>query len=126
MMAKHITIVAGARPNFIKISPIISEINNQKSLGQAIDYSLIHTGQHYDDKMSGSFFEQLNIPEPDINLNAKGSSQAEQTASIMINFEKYLSTIKTVIVLVVGDVNSTMACAITAKLKSRFLMLRLG
>ena len=127
MMAKHITIVAGARPNFIKISPIISEINNQKSLGQAIDYSLIHTGQHYDDKMSGSFFEQLNIPEPDINLNSKGSSQAEQTASIMINFEKYLSTIKTDIVLVVGDVNSTMACAITAqKLKIKVAHVEAG
>lgn len=114
-MAKHVTIVAGARPNFIKISPIISEINKQKSLGETIDYSLIHTGQHYDDKMSGSFFEQLKIPKPDINLNAKGSSQAEQTASIMINFEKYLLINKTDIVLVVGDVNSTMACAITAQ-----------
>ena len=112
---KHITIIAGARPNFMKVAPIIHEIIKKKNEGISIDYSLVHTGQHYDKKMSGNFFDQLNIPEPDENLNAGGGSQAEQTAAIMIRFEKYLINISTDLVLVVGDVNSTMACAITAQ-----------
>jgi len=109
---KHITIVAGARPNFMKIAPIIHEIIKQNKI---LTYSLVHTGQHYDKNMSGDFFEQLNIPHPDINLNAGGGTQSEQTASILIKFEKYLNDISTDLVLVVGDVNSTMACAITAR-----------
>ena len=112
---KHITIIAGARPNFMKVAPIIHEIKKKKNEGVSIDYSLVHTGQHYDKKMSGNFFEQLNIPEPNENLNAGGGSQAEQTAAIMIRFEKYLINNSTDLVLVVGDVNSTMACAITAQ-----------
>tara|TARA_X000000368_G_scaffold419059_1_gene421902 strand:+ start:4535 stop:5623 length:1089 start_codon:yes stop_codon:yes gene_type:complete len=112
---KHITIIAGARPNFMKIAPIINEIKKRQIIGESINYSLVHTGQHYDKKMSLSFFEQLNIPEPDVNLGAGGGTQAEQTAAIMIGFEKYLLQNKTDLVLVVGDVNSTMACAITAK-----------
>lgn len=111
----HITIVAGARPNFIKIAPIIHEINRRKSNGININFSLVHTGQHYDKKMSGDFFDQLNIPLPDVNLNCGGGSHAEQTAAIMISFEKYLIKNPTDLVLVVGDVTSTMACAITAK-----------
>jgi len=111
----HITIVAGARPNFMKVAPIIHEIIKRKNQGISIDYSLVHTGQHYDKKMSGNFFSQLNIPEPDENLNAGGGSQSEQTAAIMIRFEKYLINNSTDLVLVVGDVNSTMACAITAQ-----------
>lgn len=111
----HITIIAGARPNFMKIAPIIHEIIKNKKAGINIDYSLVHTGQHYDKKMSGDFFEQLNIPEPNANLNSGGGSQAEQTANIMVRFEKYLINNPTDLVLVVGDVTSTMACAITSQ-----------
>jgi UDP-N-acetylglucosamine 2-epimerase (non-hydrolysing) len=111
----HITIIAGARPNFIKVAPIIHEIRKRQSEGVDIDYSLVHTGQHYDKKMSGDFFEQLNIPEPDANLSAGGGTQAEQTGAIMIRFEEYLMNNPTELVLVVGDVTSTMACAITAQ-----------
>ncbi|MNK00939.1 UDP-2,3-diacetamido-2,3-dideoxy-D-glucuronate 2-epimerase [compost metagenome] len=110
-----LTIVAGARPNFMKIAPIIQEIEHRKVQDIDIDYRLVHTGQHYDEKMSGSFFKELNIPEPDVNLNAGGGSQAEQTASIMIGFEKELLSNPSDLVLVVGDVTSTMACAIVAQ-----------
>ena len=112
---KHITIIAGARPNFMKVAPIIHEIIRKKAEGVDIDYSLVHTGQHYDKKMSGDFFEQLNIPEPDVNLSAGGGTQAEQTGAIMIRFEEHLMKNPTDLVLVVGDVTSTMACAITAQ-----------
>jgi len=111
----HITIIAGARPNFMKVAPIIHEIKRKKAEGVDIDYSLVHTGQHYDKKMSGDFFEQLNIPEPDANLGAGGGTQAEQTGAIMIRFEEHLMKNPTDLVLVVGDVTSTMACAITAQ-----------
>jgi UDP-N-acetylglucosamine 2-epimerase (non-hydrolysing) len=111
----HITLVAGTRPNFVKICPIIKEIIKRQSLGESIEYTLVHTGQHYDSKMSTSFFEDLQIPLPDFNLNVGSGSQSEQTASIMVNFEKYLKSIVTDLVLVVGDVNSTMACAIATK-----------
>lgn len=111
----RITIVAGARPNFMKIAPIIHAIQKVKEVGEHIDYRLIHTGQHYDKKMSGNFFEQLQIPEPHVNLEAGGGSQAEQTAAIMIRFERELIENPTDLVLVVGDVTSTMACAITAQ-----------
>jgi len=111
----HITIIAGARPNFMKVAPIIHEIKKKKAEGIDIDYSLVHTGQHYDKKMSGDFFEQLNIPEPDANLSAGGGTQAEQTGAIMIRFEEHLMNNSTDLVLVVGDVTSTMACAITAQ-----------
>ena len=111
----HITIIAGARPNFMKVAPIIHEIKKRKAEGVGIDYSLVHTGQHYDKKMSGDFFVQLNIPEPDVNLSAGGGTQAEQTGAIMIRFEEHLMKNPTDLVLVVGDVTSTMACAITAQ-----------
>lgn len=110
-----ITIVAGARPNFMKIAPIIHAIQKSKKEGNNIDFCLVHTGQHYDKKMSGDFFEQLAIPEPHANLNAGGGTQAEQTANIMVRFEKELSENPADLVLVVGDVTSTMACAITAQ-----------
>jgi UDP-N-acetylglucosamine 2-epimerase (non-hydrolysing) len=110
-----ITIVAGARPNFMKIAPIIKAIQASRDLGNQIRFRLIHTGQHYDKKMSGDFFEQLGIPEPDVNLEAGGGTQAEQTANIMVKFEAELRSSPTNLVLVVGDVTSTMACAITAK-----------
>lgn len=110
-----ITIVAGARPNFMKIAPIIDAIRMKQSQGINIHYRLVHTGQHYDKKMSGDFFEQLGIPEPHANLEAGGGSQAEQTAAILVRFEKELLDNPTDLVLVVGDVTSTMACAITAQ-----------
>lgn len=111
----NITLIAGARPNFMKIAPIIHAIQKAKYEGENIDFRLIHTGQHYDKKMSGDFFEQLDIPEPHANLESGGGTQAEQTATIMIRFEKELIENPTDLVLVVGDVTSTMACAITAQ-----------
>src|ERR1035437_6489112 len=110
-----ITLIAGARPNFMKIAPIIKAITSVQSEGKDIFYQLVHTGQHYDKNMSGDFFEQLGIPAPDVNLECGSGSQAEQTAAIMIKFEKELLANKPTVVLVVGDVTSTMACTITAK-----------
>lgn len=112
---KHITIIAGARPNFMKIAPIIHAIQMAQQDRKDINYRLIHTGQHYDKKMSGDFFEQLEIPEPHANLESGGGTQAEQTANIMVRFESELLENPTDLVLVVGDVTSTMACAITAQ-----------
>ncbi len=109
------TIIAGARPNFMKIAPIIVAIKLAQSDRKDIRYRLIHTGQHYDKNMSNSFFEELGIPEPDINLECGGGSQAEQTAQIMVKFEKDLIDNPADLVLVVGDVTSTMACSIVAK-----------
>ncbi len=110
-----IDLIAGARPNFMKIAPIIDAIIKVKSEGVDISFRLIHTGQHYDKNMSDSFFEQLNIPQPDVNLGAGGGTQAEQTAAIMIGYEKLLLEKKSDLCLVVGDVTSTMACAIVAQ-----------
>lgn len=110
-----ITLIAGARPNFIKIAPIIKAIEKEKSAEKNISFRLVHTGQHYDKNLSDTFFEELNIPLPDVNLEVKSGSQAEQTAAIMIAFEKELIQNPCDLVLVVGDVNSTMSCAITAK-----------
>ncbi len=111
----NITLIAGARPNFMKIAPIIKAIKAAQANGKKISYRLVHTGQHYDKKMSGDFFEQLGIPEPDANLECGGGTQAEQTAAIMVKFEKELQENRANVVLVVGDVTSTMACTITAK-----------
>lgn len=110
-----IDLIAGARPNFMKIAPIIDAIHKAQEGGQDIQYRLIHTGQHYDKNMSDSFFEQLGIPQPDFNLGAGGGTQAEQTASIMIGYEKLLLTDRSNLCLVVGDVTSTMACSIVAQ-----------
>lgn len=110
-----ITLIAGARPNFVKIAPIIHAINEANRLGAKIEFRLVHTGQHFDEKMSESFFRDLNIPKPDINLECGGGSQAEQTAGIMCAFEKELENYRSDYVLVVGDVTSTMACSIVAK-----------
>lgn len=110
-----IDLIAGARPNFMKIAPIIDAISEVQSQGKKIEYRLIHTGQHYDKNMSSNFFEQLGIPEPHINLGAGGGTQAEQTAAIMVGYEKLLLEEKPDLCLVVGDVTSTMACAITAQ-----------
>ncbi|NCI48070.1 non-hydrolyzing UDP-N-acetylglucosamine 2-epimerase [Sediminibacterium soli] len=110
-----ITIIAGARPNFMKIAPIIEAINLAATNGANISYRLVHTGQHYDKNMSDNFFTQLGIPHPDVNLESGGGSQAEQTANIMVRFEKELLLNPADLVLVVGDVTSTMACSIVAK-----------
>ena len=112
---KKITIIAGARPNFMKIAPIIHAIKKMQSDGVDLSYRLVHTGQHYDRKMSETFFEELNIPQPDVNLGCGGGTQAEQTAAIMIAFEKELAENPCDMILVVGDVTSTMACSIVAK-----------
>ena len=108
-----IDLIAGARPNFMKIAPIIdaiTELDNKK-----ITYRLVHTGQHYDQNMSSNFFNQLGIPYPDINLNGGGGTQAEQTAKIMVGYESLLHNNSTDLTMVVGDVTSTMACSIVGK-----------
>ena len=110
-----LTLVVGARPNFMKISPIIREIEKINKIEKIIDYRLIHTGQHYDKIMSDDFFEQLQIPKPHLNLNCNGGLQSESTSCIMVEFEKELLLNKPDIVIVVGDVNSTMACTVVAK-----------
>src|SRR6476620_5685363 len=104
------TIVAGARPNFIKIAPIIKAIENKQAEGVSVSYRLVHTGQHYDKNLSDTFFEELNIPAPNTNLEVKSGSQSVQTAAIMVAFEEELVQNPCDVVLVVGDVNSTMAC----------------
>ena len=119
----HITLIAGARPNFMKIAALVhaierfneSESRESRVESREVRYSLVHTGQHYDKNMSDTFFEELGIPAPDVNLGCGGGTQAEQTAAIMIAFEKYLMEHPTDVVLVVGDVTSTMACSIVAK-----------
>ena len=110
-----ITLIAGARPNFMKIAPLIKAIQAAEAAGKDIHYRLVHTGQHYDKNMSDTFFEELGIPMPDVNLGCGGGTQAEQTANIMVAFEKDLMANPTDLVLVVGDVTSTMACSIVAK-----------
>lgn len=111
-----ITLVAGARPNFMKIAPIIRAIKDFNGNSKdKMHYRFVHTGQHYDDRLSRIFFEELDLPEPEVNLGAGSGSQAEQTARIMIEFEKDLIQNPTNLVIVVGDVNSTMACTIVAK-----------
>ena len=110
-----IDIIAGARPNFMKIAPIIRAIETRQSQGSQLKYRLVHTGQHYDARMSGDFFAQLGIPQPHVNLEVGSGTQAEQTAGIMIGYEKLLLQERSNLCLVVGDVTSTMACAIAAQ-----------
>ncbi|VVS95309.1 non-hydrolyzing UDP-N-acetylglucosamine 2-epimerase [Desulfoluna spongiiphila] len=109
-----IILVAGARPNFMKVAPIIRSIKTRQN-NTTIEYRLVHTGQHYDANMSESFFDDLGIPAPDYHLNAGGGSHSEQTAKIMVAFEKVCLDEAPDVVLVVGDVNSTLACSIVAK-----------
>ena len=109
--------VVGARPNFMKIAPFIRAIDEKnQALGEKkIEHVLVHTGQHYDDRMSRAFFKALNIPDADINLGVGSGTHAEQVGRTMIEFEKVLKTEKPDWVVVVGDVNATCACSITAK-----------
>ncbi len=102
--------VVGARPNFVKISPLIEEMNRFSQ----IEPIIVHTGQHYDYSMSKQFFQDLNIPDPDIHLEIGSGSHAIQTAKIMMGFEKVLLQEKPDLTLVVGDVNSTIACALVS------------
>ncbi|MFX0036801.1 MAG: non-hydrolyzing UDP-N-acetylglucosamine 2-epimerase [Candidatus Hermodarchaeota archaeon] len=109
-MSNLIYLVAGARPNFMKIAPLIREFLKEK-----INFEIVHTGQHYDYNMSKVFFDKLGIPEPEIHLNVGSASHAIQTAKIMIEFEKVILNKPPMLVIVVGDVNSTIACALVAK-----------
>ena len=102
--------VCGARPNFIKIAPLAGALANYADIHTLI----VHTGQHYDDNMSRLFFDELGIPKPDINLDVGSGSHAQQTAAIMARFEPLVLREKPDAVLVVGDVNSTLACALVA------------
>lgn len=104
-------LVAGARPNFMKIAPLVRAIQGRTDL----TYQIIHTGQHYDREMSDVFFEELDIPQPDVHLAAGGGSHAEQTGKIMASFESYCQANRPDAVIVVGDVNSTLACSVVAK-----------
>jgi len=104
--------VVGARPNFMKMAPIIEELNKHP---QAFNHLLVHTGQHYDEKMNTTFFDDLRMPKPDIDLEIGSGTHAEQTGKIMVAFEQVCYQENPDLVIVVGDVNSTMACAITAK-----------
>jgi UDP-N-acetylglucosamine 2-epimerase (non-hydrolysing) len=122
-------IVAGARPNFMKIAPIIKELQRraQHPGTPTLDWKLVHTGQHYDPNMSGVFFEELEIPAPDFSLNVGSGSHAVQTAQVMLTFEKLCASTKPDWVLVVGDVNSTMACALVcAKLRIKVVHVEAG
>ena len=110
-----VDIIAGARPNFMKISTIIKAIQERQREGSRLRYRLVHTGQHYDDRMSGDFFTQLGIPKPDVNLEVGSGTQAEQTAAIMTRYERLLLDQRSDLCLVVGDVTSTMACSIAAQ-----------
>src|SRR5580765_1345476 len=108
-------IIAGARPNFMKVAPLIRRIRAQNiESGATLEYKLVHTGQHYDEKMSGVFFQELGIPMPDINLEVGSGSHAVQTANIMTKFEPVCIDEKPDWVVVVGDVNSSIACALVA------------
>jgi UDP-N-acetylglucosamine 2-epimerase (non-hydrolysing) len=109
--------VVGARPNFMKIAPFIHEINkhNKDRPSNVIEHILVHTGQHYDDRMSKVFFKSLNIPDANIHLNIGSGTHAEQVGNTMISFEKVLKVERPNWVVVVGDVNATLACSVTAK-----------
>jgi UDP-N-acetylglucosamine 2-epimerase (non-hydrolysing) len=103
--------VVGARPNFMKIAPIIEEMSKHS---EKFEQVLVHTGQHYSTVLSEAFFEDLNLPRPDVFLGVGSGTHAEQTANIMIEFEKVCLHEKPDLVLVIGDVNSTLACSIVA------------
>ena len=112
---KKIDIIAGARPNFMKIASLFNAIKKISPDSINFSFRLIHTGQHYDDKMSKNFFKELGIPEPDYNFNVGSGSHAEQTSKIMVAYESLLKESPSNLCIVVGDVNSTLACAIAAK-----------
>jgi UDP-N-acetylglucosamine 2-epimerase (non-hydrolysing) len=110
-----IFLVAGARPNFMKVAPLMDAFRARKAQYPELEPLLVHTGQHYDAQMSDEFFRDLAMPAPDIRLGAGSGTHAEQTARVMVAFEKICLQHHPALVVVVGDVNSTMACAISAK-----------
>lgn len=112
-----IFLVAGARPNFMKIAPIVRALRAKRIAhsGENLLWKIVHTGQHYDYEMSKVFFDELEIPKPDYFLKCGSGSHAEQTAKVMLEFEKVCLEDKPDLVIVVGDVNPTLACAVTAK-----------
>ncbi len=112
MTPKLLYLVAGARPNFMKLAPLVRALDARKD---ALTYRIVHTGQHYDREMSDVFFDELGIPKPDHHLGAGGGSHAEQTAKVMVAFEALCIAARPDAVVVVGDVNSTLACSIVAK-----------
>ncbi|TPQ29589.1 non-hydrolyzing UDP-N-acetylglucosamine 2-epimerase [Methylomonas koyamae] len=114
-MPKTIVCVVGARPNFMKMAPIIRQMQQLKD--RIVPY-LVHTGQHYDQTMKDTFFQQLGIPEPDCDLGVGSGTHAVQTANVMLRFEPVLDEVKPIAVLVVGDVNSTIACGLVAVKKN--------
>ena len=124
-MSLKIMSVVGARPNFMKIAPFCHAVERYSAKLQAnpegeaaprrVDHLLVHTGQHYDDRMSKAFFEDLDIPHPDIDLEVGSGSHAEQVGQTMIAFEKVVKEHRPDWVVLVGDVNATCACSITAK-----------
>ena len=114
-MAFKILSVVGTRPNFMKLAAICEAIKNENARGRSVDHVLVHTGQHYDANMSDFFFNDLDLPKPDIFLNVGSGSHSAQTAKIMEGFEQVLLVEKPNLVIVVGDVNSTVACALVAK-----------
>jgi UDP-N-acetylglucosamine 2-epimerase (non-hydrolysing) len=111
-IAPKIHLIAGARPNFMKIAPLVRAMDARPD---EISYQIVHTGQHYDHSMSDVFFDELGIPKPDHHLGCGGGSHAEQTAKIMVAYEKLCMAEPPDVVVVVGDVNSTLACSIVAK-----------
>jgi UDP-N-acetylglucosamine 2-epimerase (non-hydrolysing) len=106
----HVTCVVGARPNFMKVAPILSAAE----IWPDVRTRLVHTGQHYDERMSDLFFDQLGLPHPDVHLGVGSGSHAAQTARVMLQFDEALEQSPTDLVIVVGDVNSTLACALVA------------
>jgi UDP-N-acetylglucosamine 2-epimerase (non-hydrolysing) len=115
MIVSKWILAAGARPNFMKAAPLIRAIKTYNiSNGERIIPLLVHTGQHYDFNMSDSFFKDLNLPEPDVHLGIGSGSHGEQTGKVLIEFEKVLITEQPSLVIVVGDVNSTLACTLAA------------
>jgi len=111
MAVKTIDLIVGARPNFVKVAPVYRAL---QQLGPGVALRLVHTGQHYDVNMSDSFFEQLNIPAPDVSLGVGSGEHGAQTAAIMAAYEASLLQARPALVLVFGDVNSTLACSLTA------------
>jgi UDP-N-acetylglucosamine 2-epimerase (non-hydrolysing) len=108
-------LVAGARPNFMKVAPLAAAMRARVARLPELEPMLVHTGQHYDAQMSDEFFRDLEMPEPDIHLGAGSGTHAEQTARVMVSFEKICLEHAPALVVVVGDVNSTVACALSAK-----------
>lgn len=107
-MTLHVTAIVGARPNFMKVAPLSWAADCRDD----IQIEIVHTGQHYDRNMSQLFFDELSIPEPSINLGVGPGSHASQTAEIMVRFEEHVLAQRPDVVLVVGDVNSTIACSL--------------